>query len=229
MVGHDLRNPLATVKLAATQLARSTDTSDRRQSSISRIISSADRMEKMIRDLLDFSRIELRIALPLDIRPSDIDATCTRVIEAFHAAHPSREIRYQPGERSEVSWDPDRIEQVLENLMSNAFKYSPQETPVILSWRRETGHVVIEMNSRGVPIPEELLPYIFEPFQRGSDQDAGRAKNSLGLGLYIVRHIVAQHGGRVDARSSESEGTTFVVRIPESIAPAPTAYAEVGT
>ncbi|HEX9298150.1 MAG TPA: ATP-binding protein, partial [Polyangiaceae bacterium] len=225
MVGHDLRNPLGAIKLASTQLARTTDVGDRRLTAISRIIKTADRMERMIRDLLDFSRIELRISLPLDIRPSDIDATCTRVIEWFRASHPTREIRYQPGQGSEVSWDSDRVEQVLENLLSNAQKYSPPETPVSLCWRRESGEIVIEVNSRGAPIPHDLLPRIFEPFQRGNDKDVRRAKDSLGLGLYVVRHIVAQHGGKVDARSSESEGTTFMVQLPESFGPATPSYA----
>jgi signal transduction histidine kinase len=176
-------------------------------------------MEKMIRDLLDYSRIELHIGLPLDIRPSDVHSCCQRVIDEFRAVHPGREIDYEPGDVSEVSWDADRMERVLENLVSNALKYSPDDSPVHLSWRREEDRVVIEVKNRGTPIPDTLVPYLFEPFRRGDDHDAGTARQSHGLGLYIVRHIILQHGGDISVRSSAASGTTFTVAVPQPIRP----------
>jgi signal transduction histidine kinase len=84
---------------------------------------------------------------------------------------------------------------------------------VRVAWRRERGAMVLEVHNRGKPIPAILLPHIFEPFRRGSN-DARTSKGSMGLGLYIVRQIVQQHGGRIEVRSSLAHGTTFTVRLP---------------
>ena len=227
MVGHDLRNPLSVVSLSAVQLARAGASGDRSQAWIGRITAAANRMERLIRDLLDGSRIELGIALPLDIRKGDADKSCTRILEDFRAINPTREIQYAPGDAGEVVWDPDRIEQVLENLIANALKYSPEATPVRLGWKRAESAIVIEVANRGAPIPNALLPHVFEPFQRGPTQAGGAAKNGIGLGLYIVRHIVRQHGGSIAVRSSAENGTTFTLTLPQD-APSPPLAPRVG-
>jgi len=220
MVGHDLRNPLSVVAMAAAQLARSNG-SDRPHAWIGRISAATHRMDRMIRDLLDSSRIELGIALPLEIRKGDADKSCSRIVEDFRAINPSREIRYEPGDASEVDWDPDRIEQVLENLVGNALKYSPARTPVRLRWKRTDGEIVIEVENSGDPIPSSLLPHVFEPFQRGAHQDTAGSRNGVGLGLYIVSQIVRQHGGSIDVHSSHDVGTKFTVTLPQSPPGAP--------
>jgi signal transduction histidine kinase len=177
-------------------------------------------MDRMIRDLLDCSRIELGIALPLEIRKGDAHRSCSRIIEDFRAIHPTREIRYEPGDAGEVDWDPDRIEQVLENLVGNALKYSPEPTPVRLGWTRAEGAIVIEVTNRGDPIPSSLLPHVFEPFRRGTHDNASTARNGVGLGLYIVSHIVRQHRGTIAVHSTDEDGTKFTLTLPQS---APTA------
>jgi signal transduction histidine kinase len=220
MVGHDLRNPLSVVLMAATQLAKTTDPNDRRQGPVARIVAAVSRMDRMIRDLFDYSRIELRLALPLDIRPSDVDMSCTRVVDELRAVNPNREIRYEPGSDPSVRWDSDRMEQVLENLLGNALKYSPPATPVQLRWRNESGGIVLEVENQGDPIAPDLLPHVFEPFRSGTGHDARTAKASMGLGLYIVRHIVKEHGGSIDV-SSVPGATIFTVRLPQHT-PTPT-------
>jgi signal transduction histidine kinase len=215
MVGHDLRNPLSVVLMSATQLAKSTDSNDRRQAPVARIVAAVSRMDRMIRDLFDYSRIELRLALPLEIRPSDIDMSCTRIVEELRAVNPSREICYEPGADPAVRWDSDRMEQVIENLLGNALKYSPPETPVHLRWQKARDGIVMEVENQGAPIAADLLPHVFEPFRRGTGHDARTAKGSMGLGLYIVRHIVKEHGGSIDVTSGPS-GTVFTVRLPQS-------------
>lgn len=216
MVGHDLRNPLSVISMAATQLTRINFGGDRQQAWPSRISAAANRMERLIRDLLDCSRIELGIALPLEIRKGDADRSCMRIVEDFRAINPTREIRYEPGGTAEVDWDPDRIEQVLENLVGNALKYSPERTPVRLGWRRAESEIVIEVSNTGAPIPSSLLPHVFEPFRRGTHRDSAAARNGVGLGLYIVSNIVRQHGGTISVQSSEEAGTQFTVTLPQS-------------
>lgn len=217
MVSHDLRNPLSVVMMSATQLGRAQDASDRRQNAVGRILAATYRMDKMIRDLLDYSRIELEVALPLEIGPSDVHSCCQHVLDEFRTVHPGRDIRYEPGGDPEISWDADRMERVIENLVSNALKYSPDDTPVRLAWRRDPDRVVIQVSNRGAPIPDADLPHIFEPFHRGGDHDAVTARQSHGLGLYIVRHIVRQHGGDIEVESSAAAGTTFTVVVPQPV------------
>lgn len=228
MVGHDLRNPLSVVSMSAGHLARTHAAGDRSHAWLVRISAAANRMDRMIRDLLDCSRIELGIALPLEIRKGDADKSCLRIVEDFRAIHPSREIQYEPGDTCDVEWDPDRIEQVLENLVGNALKYSPERTPVRLGWSRAASEIVIEVANDGDPIPSALLPYVFEPFRRGAHQDSDRSRNGVGLGLYIVSHIVRQHGGTIAVQSSEQDGTKFTLTLPQS-APSVPAARRVGT
>ena len=215
MVGHDLRNPLSVVTMSASQLARSNGSGERAQAWTGRIAAAANRMDRMIRDLLDCSRIELGIALPLAIRKGNADESCSRIIEDFRTIHPTREIRYEPGDAGEVDWDGDRIEQVLENLVGNALKYSPERTPVLLRWTRSAHDIVIEVQNGGAPIPASLLPHIFEPFRRGNHDDDRSARKGVGLGLYIVHQIVQQHGGTISVESSERDGTKFTVTLPQ--------------
>jgi signal transduction histidine kinase len=218
MVGHDLRNPLSVVSMSASQIAKHGSASDGKAWA-ARIVAAANRMDRLIRDLLDGSRIELGIALPLDIRSGSANESCDRVVEDFRTTHPQRAIEYRPGESGDVEWDPDRIEQVLENLLGNALKYSPERTPVRLSWRRTVNAIILDVENGGPPIPSSLLPHLFEPFRRGlSSRDVG-SKGGVGLGLYIVQHIVRQHGGTIDVGSSHEAGTKFSVVLPQSRPP----------
>jgi signal transduction histidine kinase len=223
IVGHDLRNPLSVVTLSADQLARSGAFGDRSRAGINRIVSAAHRMDRLIRDLLDCSRIELGITLPFEIRKGDAHKSCLRIVEDFRTIYPSREIQYERGDIAEVEWDPDRIEQVLENLVANALKYSPESTPVRLRWQRTERGIVIEVANDGAPIPSSLLPHLFEPFQRGRHDEVGNARNGVGLGLYIVHHIVKQHGGTIAVFSSAEDGTKFTLTLPQPQAVRPPA------
>jgi phosphoserine phosphatase RsbU/P len=107
---------------------------------------------------------------------------------------------------------------VASNLVENALKYSPAETPVRVAVRGVRNKVVLEVRNVGRPIPDNLLPHLFEPFRRGP-QTARTLKMSYGLGLYIVREIVQAHGGTIEVTSSEDEGTSFLVTLPRRSMP----------
>jgi signal transduction histidine kinase len=108
---------------------------------------------------------------------------------------------------------------VVTNLVANALKYSPQESPVRVEARGLDGWVSLAVHNRGAPIPPDKFPHLFLPMQRATNE-VDRAGRSVGLGLYIVDHIVRAHGGRVEVRSTQAEGTTFTVWLPRS-APVP--------
>jgi signal transduction histidine kinase len=134
-------------------------------------------------------------------------------VEEIQSAYPERRLELRVETERKVSADPDRLAQVMANLMGNAVQHSPGGTPVRVSVREEGDGVLFAVHNGGTPIPAELLPVLFEPFQRGREARAG-AGGSLGLGLFISRQIVEAHGGRIEARSSAGEGTTFTVWLP---------------
>jgi signal transduction histidine kinase len=109
---------------------------------------------------------------------------------------------------------------VLTNLLSNALSYSPPDTPVTVRTRGEDGTVLLEEHNQGAPIPAERLPQLFEPLERGAAQQ-DRMGRGIGLGLFIVRHIVEAHGGSITVRSGAKEGTTFTVHLPRQAAGRP--------
>ncbi len=211
IVSHDLRNPLNVILLSATSLLRY-DQPDERTSKISnRIVTSAERATRLVTDLLDFTQARLGSGIPVYVQPVDLNAIAGQVVEELHAAHPAREVRVEHVGDTTGEWDPDRLAQVLLNLLSNAVKYGLDDGEVVLRTKGEADAVVVEVHNRGTPIPPELLPVVFQPMRRGATR---RSDRSVGLGLYIVKHIVDAHGGGIEARSSADEGTTFTVRLP---------------
>jgi signal transduction histidine kinase len=110
-------------------------------------------------------------------------------------------------------WDSDRIAQLVTNLVSNALDYSPTDSAVRVRSDGAADEVVFTVENGGDPIPSDLLPEIFEPMRRGSPK-ASSGDGGVGLGLYIVREVVAAHGGTVTVRSTAAEGTRFEIRLP---------------
>jgi PAS domain S-box-containing protein len=219
IVSHDLRNPLYAISLGASALLRREGLDERNTSSVRRILSSAERAGRMIRDLLDFTQARLggiRVArTPLDLHPH-----ASQVLEELGHTHPERRLELSAEGDTHGAWDPDRIAQVLGNLVGNALKYSPPDTPVGVRTRGEGAEVVLEVHNWGEPIAPERLPTLFKPLSRGTDRLDTQAR-SIGLGLYIVESIVHAHGGTVSVQSSAAEGTTFTVRLPREEPPAP--------
>lgn len=211
VVSHDLRNPLSAILLSANALLHSGALDDRQGRAVARIARSAAGMERMIRDLLDFTRVRLGGGFPLQPAPTHLDRLCAEVLEELEVAHPTRELRHRLLGGRAGAWDRHRLAQVVSNLVGNALQYSPEHTPVTVTTYPDGEHMVLEVHNQGRPIPADLLPHIFEPFRRGS---AAPGRQGLGLGLYIAREIVHAHGGTVTARTSEEEGTTFTVRLP---------------
>jgi signal transduction histidine kinase len=116
-------------------------------------------------------------------------------------------------------WDPDRLGQALANLLGNALQYGQEDLAVRVVCRSDGSAGILEVTNDGPPIPDDLVPYLFEPFRRGNDERSQRRKG-LGLGLFIAQQIVHAHGGRIEVRSEAPAGTTFTVRIPAG-APSP--------
>jgi signal transduction histidine kinase len=157
--------------------------------------------------------------IPVDRAPLDVHAFTKQVVEeVVQVGFPERQVHVEQEGEGWGEVDSDRLVQVVTNLVSNALKYSPEGTPVRVRTRGENGWVRLEVHNCGEPISEELQARIFEPMQRGS-HGRGGSDRSVGLGLYIVRHIVRAHGGSIELRSVAEEGTTFTVLLPRRVVP----------
>jgi PAS domain S-box-containing protein len=213
IVGHDLRNPLAAVITSATLLQRSRLTPDQARLG-GRIVSGARRMERIASVLLDYARARAGQPMPLERRACHVAELARAVRDECEASHPGREIRVHGAGDGGAEWDPDRIAQVLANLVSNALDYSPPATSVEIAWDGGADVVRIDVANAGDPIPADVQPVLFEPFRRA--RPAGR--DGLGLGLFIARAIVEAHGGRISVRSEAGSGTVFTVMLPRRAA-----------
>lgn len=208
VVSHDLRGPLHTIVLGC-DLLLSEQPGSRRATSIRR---AAQRATTLVNDLLDATRARLAGVLPIEVRDMDLAATVEQAVEDVRLAHPSRSISLELGDRAPARADPQRIAQLVQNLLGNALQHSPPASPVRVSLRGEPQCFELAIHNEGAPIPAPLRESMFEPLERASAQrDAG---HSIGLGLYIVAEIVRAHGGTIHVDSEAETGTTFRVRLP---------------
>ncbi|WP_232293291.1 sensor histidine kinase [Stigmatella aurantiaca] len=220
VLGHDLRNPLSAINASAYQLSRQKSLDARGRQAVERIRRSGARMGRMIDDILDFTRSRLGGGIPVTCQPMNMGEVCRNALDELQATFPQRQLLLEVQGDTSGSWDPDRVSQVLGNLVFNALQHGSEETPVRTVIRDEGAHVRMEVWNQGEPIPPEQLPHLFDPFKRRpSDQrpHEGRGgKRSLGLGLHIVRQLAQAHGGEVEAHSSAEKGTCFEVRWPHN-------------
>jgi signal transduction histidine kinase len=162
-----------------------------------------------VEDLLDVSRIQQgRVVLRTE--ELDLAELAAEVVERYRA---SCEQAFELTVAGPLvgSWDPLRLDQILTNLLSNAVKFSPPASTVRVSLRGRDDEVELTVTDQGVGIAPDELPEIFEPFVRG--QEAGRISGN-GLGLFITRSLVEQHGGRITMRSAPGAGTAVTVYLP---------------
>lgn len=216
IVGHDIRGPLSAITLSAATLLGQQGLSAAQKRSVQRIARSAERIERLVALLLDFTRAQLGLTLPLRPVPVCMASLCERVLDEVQTAHPSRSLHLEASGDTCGEWDPDRLMQVLGNLVSNAVRYSPEEGPVEVRIHGGRDAVTLQVHNRGAPIPPEARPTLFLPFRRGEKASA-MASEGMGLGLYIVREVVKAHEGSITVESTEEDGTTFSVLLPRRV------------
>jgi PAS domain S-box-containing protein len=217
IVSHDLRSPLSAISLAASILLRRRDLDPRSKGVITSIVDSAERANRMILDLLDFSRARLSGGIPVHRTPGDVHELVAQVVDELRVSHPERAIVLEVQASGEGEWDADRLAQIVTNLVTNALNHGAPDSPVVVRVGGDAQEVDLVVENRGPPIPAWLLPRLFKPFRRGPSASSSAA-GSLGLGLYIVKHLVDAHRGSVDVDSSLEEGTVFTVRLPRQLA-----------
>lgn len=215
-VSHELKTPLTVIRGFADTLAEEPELPDETRRQFAQTVrASAQRMHRIVDDLLDLSRIESGGWVPnpvmLDVRSAASDAVLG-VREVADAKGVS--VTVEPDHAAmEVFADATALRQILANLVENAVRYTPSGGRVVVTSQRERGGVTIAVRDTGIGISAEHLPRIFERFYR---VDPGRARDAggTGLGLAIVRHLSEAHGGRVKAESTYGRGTTISVFLP---------------
>jgi PAS domain S-box-containing protein len=212
VVAHDLRQPLGSILLCAQMLARATcDASLLKY--VERIRAATTRLNRMVGDLMDLSRLE---ASRLELARQRVDLTALAHAAAERARLEADDRPFDvraPGAVPEVDADPDRLMQVLENLLTNAVKYGKPGTPVVLSIAREGGEVAVSVTNEGRVLTPEEITNIFQRFQRTNSAKL-QGIQGVGLGLYITRSLVEAHGGRITVESSPEGATTFRFTVP---------------
>jgi two-component system, OmpR family, phosphate regulon sensor histidine kinase PhoR len=218
MISHDLRTPLQAVYAQAHLLRRTAGLPPRVLERARAILRSCDRMTGMLNDLLDMALVEAG-HLKLARAPLDLGAFVSELLERLRAPLAAERVRLDVrGELPRVAADPLRLERVVMNLVSNALKYSPAQSPVDVLLERDDGGVRLSVTDRGVGISVEDQALIFGRFFRVA---GGRSPEGLGLGLYIARLLVEAHGGNIDVRSAPGLGSTFTVHLPATDAAPP--------
>jgi len=213
-VSHELRTPLTLIHGFAELLAlRDNMTVHRQRSAASEILEASRRLGRLIDDLLSVSRMESG-RLVIDPRPIDLASVIERVLSPFRAMATRHVLRAKlPGALSLVWGDPDKVEQILTNLVGNSIKYSPAGGEVLVSVENDTEFVQVNVRDQGIGMSPREMSQLFEKFYR-VDRDEVRRAGGTGLGLYITRRLVEMHGGRIWAESWPGAGAVFSFTLP---------------
>ena len=213
MLGHDMRSPLHAIQVSAALLAK-LNAGDTVAATAARIANSGAQLKSLLDDLIDFNRTNLGMGLHIAPVKVDLAHLFGQALGQLRASHPDREIELQVSGNVHGTWDPNRLHQLLGNLVSNALKYGAVDAPVKVSLSGMPAEVRFTVHNQGPMIEESALHRVFDPLVRGAAQRTGSASDgSLGLGLYIARQIAHAHCGDIAVRSDET-GTLFTVLLP---------------
>lgn len=210
VLSHDLRTPLMSITAAATVLKRQPD-ADKVGAMAERMLSSSQRMGRMIEDLLDVTRIRHAGGLALQLAPTDMQSLVQRTLDEVQTSFPDRAIESSLQGNLAGVWDGERLCQVVTNLVGNAVHHGSPDQPVRVGVDGSQPDTVTVAVSNGGTIAPELIPHLFDPFH-GRKREPGRHQG-LGLGLFIAHQIVRAHRGRIQVQS-QSGTTQFSVELP---------------
>jgi signal transduction histidine kinase len=213
---HDIRNPLGIIMGYAQLIenkGKALDDPDLKEYADGIIVTS-ERIKRLIANLLDFTQLETGKAVkPVKI---NLGGFLDGIVRTFNVSARQKKIKLTlvpQNEEIDIFIDPNLMQRVFENLISNAMKFTPKGGEVVISSQRSEKTVVIQFQDTGVGIPAEAIPNLFKPFFRVTNEEFHQTEGS-GLGLTIVRSIVEQHGGEIEVESQINKGSTFKVVLP---------------
>lgn len=218
ILGHDVRTPLGAISMGAQVLLQDQSLPSKALKVGLRIFNSSKRMDAIVRDLLDFSTTHLGDGIPVDPHTVDLGEICQGVVDEARTFHPDRKITLDISGDMTGAWDGARMAQAFSNLISNAVQHGKPEAAIRINLRGLPDEVIYEVRNEAEPIPPAKLRTLFDPVKRfairpASERVATNTQN-LGLGLYVVKQIVAAHEGEVSVSSSAENGVVFSARLP---------------
>ncbi|MBZ4420451.1 PAS domain-containing protein [Myxococcus sp. RHSTA-1-4] len=214
VMGTDLRTPLQAIQQGTGALQRLGGLEEPQRRLVGHMAQAARRMERMIHELLDFTRERLAGGLVMRPEPGVLDEVVQRVVEERRQAHPGRTLLLEKEGDLRGRWDAARLAQLTDNLLGSVLQHGPEDAPVSLRLTGAVGGVTLSVHSDGLVVPAEEHATLFEPFRRGRPA----SPDGLGLGLYIARQIALAHGGRLTVESRNHGGIRFIVWLPREAA-----------
>ncbi|CAN5503248.1 HAMP domain-containing sensor histidine kinase [soil metagenome] len=212
ILGHDLRNPLNTIIMAANIQKKVTLDQAKSLEMSDTILKTAKRMNFLIEDLLDASQTFQGGKILIESKPTDLRQICLDIVEEFKISNPEQIFEFYAEENCYGDWDEGRIGQVLGNFLSNAISYGSSGKPVKINLIEDCDKVILQVNNQGEMVGEETMQNLFKPFWRGAKKRSN--SSGLGLGLFIVKQIIESHGGSINVESNQEYGTTFTCVFP---------------
>jgi len=214
VLGHDLRDPLHSISMAARVLEKGGDADGRTGRLGQRIQSSSSRMQRLVSQVMDMSRLQSGLGIDLQLAATDVAALLADLIDEARTAHPETDLQTELPPSLEAEVDADRIAQVVVNLISNARHHGLPGHPVRIAAAAlpDGGGVAIVVRNVAAPIPDAVAKNLFSPFKASSSGNA-RNRSGMGLGLYIAHEIVRGHGGDI-RYAHEDDHVVFSVRLP---------------
>ncbi|WP_426143239.1 ATP-binding protein [Pseudomonas sp. DWP3-1-2] len=217
ILGHDLRTPLGAILLGADVLRRSPETEARAIKVANQIYISVQRASQIVGDLLDLTRCQMGPGIPVKKTVIDLAPLCERIVEEIRAFHPDAQLLFEATTPVIGEFDGSRMEQVFSNLIGNAAQHGDLQFPIKVDLGVLKDSIVFAVQNKGKPIPDDVLPFIFNPMGRFSQRDVvdHGPTEGLGLGLYIASEIVTSHDGLIEVSSDAERGTVFLVKLPK--------------
>jgi signal transduction histidine kinase len=213
ILGHDLRSPLSAVSMLAGMLEEHGELNDMARQMASQISVSVKAMERMTKDLLEFTSTRLGARMSIHPHSMDLEQLGKEVVQEHRTIHPSRDFTFEIDGSAKGEWDPSRLRQLISNLLGNAVQHGSPDTPVSLSIDGGGDDVVFHVRNQGNPIPPESFAIIFDPMRRSGNEKLSRPAGSIGLGLHIAREVATAHGGTIKVSSGKDE-TVFTITLP---------------
>jgi signal transduction histidine kinase len=213
ILAHDLRTPLGAIMTSSRFMLDIGALAEPNLALVTRIEISSRRMNRLVADLLEFTRTRFGDTIPIIRAETNLAAVLRDVAAEVSASYPRAAIHVEPTNDLHGQWDGERLTQALINLVSNAAQHGDPDRPILITTLATPDEIVVSVHNDGPPIAHADLDHLFDPMKRSSD-GSRRDRRHLGLGLYIVDKIAAAHGGRVDVESSVELGTTFRLHLP---------------
>jgi signal transduction histidine kinase len=215
-ISHELKTPLTLIRLYGETLQRKDDLEDGEKREAYEIITKeSERLSHLINNVLDFSRIEMG-RKEFNFKTGSLAGTVAETLESYRYHLEKKGFAFKEEisrDIPDMTFDEEAVASVLVNLLSNAMKFSPERKEVTVRLFRDDGNAVLQVEDKGIGIPQKDLTKIFERFYRSKHEVVAETRGS-GLGLTIVQHIVEAHGGRIQASSEPGAGSTFSIILP---------------